>query len=72
MLMILEGTTSQAQEVVSYIPVYSFGNVLSCIASICQMPCMYFWSSIHQNIFENECDHKIVDILISSSMQILE
>ena len=36
------------------------------------MTCMCFWSSIQRNIFENDGDHKIVDILISSFLQILE
>ena len=69
MSMILEGATSQVQVVVSYISFYFQKIVLSCIASICQRTCMYF---ILRNILENDSKHKILDILISSSMQVLD
>ena len=72
MSMIWEGATSQVQVVVSYIPVYSFGKVFIVYYKHLSNDLYVFWSSIHPNIFENDRCHKIVDTVISSSVQIWE
>ena len=72
MSMILEGATSQVQVVVSYIPFYSLGNGLIMYCKHLSNDLYVFWSSIPWNIFENDGGHKIVDTLISSSIQILK
>ena len=56
MSIILEGATSQVQVVVSYITIYSFGKVFIMYCKHLPNDLYVFWSSIHQNIFENDSD----------------